>query len=39
LTVLPVLLRRAHLRAHVYRLIKREQEASPEPDPASLVSV
>ena len=29
----------AHLRAHVYRLIKREQEASPEPDPASLVSV
>jgi NitT/TauT family transport system ATP-binding protein len=29
----------AHLRAHVYRLIKREQEASPEPDPATLVSV
>jgi NitT/TauT family transport system ATP-binding protein len=29
----------AHLRAHVYRLIKREQEATPEPDPASLVSV
>jgi NitT/TauT family transport system ATP-binding protein len=29
----------AQLRAHVYRLIKREQEATPEPDPASLVSV
>jgi len=29
----------AHLRAHVYRLIKREQEATPEPDPAGLVSV
>ena len=29
----------AHLRAHVYRLIKREQEATPEPDTASLVSV
>ena len=25
--------------AHVYRLIKREQEASPEPDPATLDSV